>query len=82
MKAIGHPGHPPLLNRTYKKNALDGMGEVNLMFFRLYSATSLEVCELNSHLYQQLVCLFGNVLMPVSNPSNYYSAENFHWVIQ
>ena len=65
-----------------KINALDGMGEVNLMFFRLYSATTLEVCELNSHLYQQLVCLFGNVLMPVSNPSNYYSAQNVHWVIQ
>ena len=59
------------------------MGEVNLTFFRLNSAASLEVCELKSHLYQQLVCLFGNVLMPVSNPSNYYySAENVHWVIQ
>ena len=59
------------------------MGEVNLTFFRLNSAASLEVCELKSHLYQQLVCLFGNVLMPESNPSNYYySAENVHWVIQ
>ena len=41
VKAIGHPGHPPFTKLHRQKiNALDGVGEVNLMFFRLNSAAS------------------------------------------